>query len=131
MAQNKLLVYFGKNSLLFLYVHFIILLKFNSMEYRQAYVVWIMTTGLTFAFMKLCQYLNQYIERYFDNIAVWIVAIALICTLPIVFMHQPKYVVWGEMLLGIIFACNYQTLSQLVKRKLSAQNSLKSVMDNW
>jgi hypothetical protein len=128
MAQNKLLVYFGKNSLLFLYIHFIILLKFNGMDFHQAYIVWGLTVILTFLVMRLCQHLNQYIEKYFDNAAIWIVAIALICILPVIFMHQPKYVVWGEMLLGLVFACNYHILSQLVKKRLSVRNSIGSVM---
>lgn len=117
-SPKNILVYFGQHSLLFFYVHFIISLKFDGINFRQAYAVWISTFVLSYIFMKLSQYANKYIEKFFNNGAIWIVMIVFICITPVI-LNQPKYVVLIEMALGVLFANNYQSLAKLVKKRFS------------
>lgn len=119
---NNIVLFFGKNSLLFLYIHLIILKVFQWLSFRQAFIVWFATLVLTYIMMKLSQSANKYIEKYFHNIFIWIAMIVCICIIPLIFQKASAILI-PEMILGVLFANNYQSLSNLLKQRLSNARS--------
>lgn len=119
--QKNIVLYFGKNSLLFLYIHLIILKIFQVLNVRQAFTVWLSTLVLTYILMKVSQFTNKYIEKYFDNIFIWITMIVGVCLVPL--SQKIGVILTVEMLIGVVFANNYQSLSKIIKNKFSNPSS--------
>lgn len=118
---NNIVLYFGKNSLLFLYIHLIILKIFQVINFRYALPVWLSTLTLTYILMKLSQFTNKYIEKYFHSIFIWLTMIVCVCLVPL--SQKLAVILPVEMLIGVVFANNYQSLSNIIKHKFSNPSS--------
>lgn len=113
-SPNNIFIYFGQYSLLFLYVHMIFIKVFELAKLQQPYFVWISIFALSYLLMKLLQYANKYLEKYFHNYSIWLGMIVLICIIPIITTNG-KIILITETFLGILFANNYLGLSKLIK----------------
>jgi len=121
-----LFVFFGRNSLLYLYVHFpiILLLKFFRVVHRfefiytHPYLMWVIALALTclvmFALLPLGR--AKWPGRLFDSIPAWIVMVALVFGAPFV-IRNVNLVLLAEVLLGLVIALFFPRLSAALKQK--------------
>ncbi|MBV6627187.1 MAG: DUF1624 domain-containing protein [Rivularia sp. (in: Bacteria)] len=115
-SDNNILVWLGKNSLLFLYIHFIpVMFLFPSMKIDNAYLVWLSRCLISILIMQAVKYLNKFIANYFTNIYVWILMLAVILIIPII-LNNLTTIKYLELGVGILFASNYQVLPKLLKQ---------------
>ena len=118
--QNNILIYLGKYSLLFLYVHIVIVEIFEAVNFKQPYLVWVSTFTVSYLLMKVLQYINKYIEKFFQNFTLWIIMLVSVCIIPLV-IPSTNIIIITELTIGILFANNYQSLSKLLKNYLKSQ----------
>ncbi len=121
---NGLLTFLGKNSLLFLYVHFPIILYLKEIRIHRTvklisqnpYLFWIFALALTLVAMILLLQLAKwkFAAQPFNHLTVWVVMIALVFGVGI-FLHAETFVYWIEIALGIITALFYARLAQTLK----------------
>lgn len=123
VAENKLILYLGRRSLQFLYLHFAVVILTNkvlvarlgTISVISALLLWILALATTLASIWVLERLNRPIERLFRNWFSWGLLLLLICAVPTAF-QQPKVVNAAESALGIAFAANYHTLFGMVRR---------------
>jgi len=117
--SNNLIVYIGKNSLLFLYVHVILLrLVFPPLGFNRAIPVWIASLILSVVMIYLLERGNIYLEKYFQNFYTWGIIAILTCGIPLVFQDETA-IKYNAAVIGLLFAANYHSLSKLIKQKFS------------
>lgn len=126
-SKKNILIFFGKNSMLFLYVHLLIMKVLVLKNFYKLYPVWFIMGFGCFFFMKALIWLNKYIEEVFKRPQVWAVMAVLICFIPI-FTKNADTIIWSELFLGILFANNYPTLSKMVKKKASFSSATSENM---
>jgi fucose 4-O-acetylase-like acetyltransferase len=117
--SNNVIVYIGKNSLLFLYVHVILLrLVFPPLGFNRAIPVWIASLILSVIIINLLERGNIYLEKYFQNFYTWGLIAILTCAIPLIIPNETA-IKYTAAIIGLLFAANYHSLSQLVKQKFS------------
>lgn len=125
--KNGLLTFLGKNSLLFLYVHFPIILYLKEIRihrtvkiiYQQPYLFWILILALTLIAMFVMLWLAQWkiISQIFDHLSVWITMTILVFTVGI-FISSESLAYSTEIALGILTALFYSRLGNIFKQQI-------------
>lgn len=120
------LSFLGRNSLLYLYVHFpvILLLKHYRVVHRvefiytHPYLIWALALALTYLVMIALLPLGRVklLARLFDFIPTWIVMVALVFGAGLL-IRNPWLVLLAEVLLGLVFALFFQRLSTALKQR--------------
>lgn len=109
---TKIVTYFGENSLLFLYVHLLLIMVLrNSISNHLIYYV--VLISLVYPVMEISKMLNKYVEKYFYNYIVWMVMVLVICVTPILTSSVIIIKLTG-VFIGLLFANNYKKLSVIV-----------------
>jgi hypothetical protein len=119
------LSFLGRNSLLYLYVHFplILLVKHFRIVHRvrlfdaHPFLIWVLELALTYLVMlALLPIGRSALKRLFDFLPTWIVMIALVLGVGL-FFKNPFIVFPAEVALGIVTALFFTRLSALFKQK--------------
>jgi hypothetical protein len=121
---NWLVMYWGKYSLLFLYVHYGFVNYFRSLKiqheveliWNHPFLFWLLVLSLTTALMFAITFSSHWFEPIFHNIFIWIALVVLVFAVPLVLPNQ-SFIEWSELGLGIIFATFYPVLSQTLKHQ--------------
>lgn len=122
----KPLTYLGRNSLLYLYVHFplILLIKQFRIVHRidfirsNTYLIWVLALLLTFALMYMLLPISRirWLARLFDAIPTWIVMVVLVFVVGL-FVPNQNLVYLLEVSLGIVIALFFPRLSAALKQR--------------
>ncbi|AIQ12566.1 acyltransferase family protein [Paenibacillus durus] len=109
------LIFFGKHSFLFLYVHVFIIFVITHLRLYSIniYIIWAAVLLTTFIGMTAVLWINKYVEKIFDYKLAWIALLMLILLVPAI-VHSVGFIVLAETVLGMAFACNYKKLSQVL-----------------
>lgn len=120
------LVFFGQHSLLFLYVHFPLVLYFKSIKlHRQVDVIfqhpwlfWVLAINVTAIIMLVLIRIAKVkpLSKPFDQLPTWLVLTALVFLVGF-FVPNEELVYWLEIGLGLLFAMFYPSLTALLKRR--------------
>lgn len=119
---NKLTIFWGVNSLLFLYIHYA-LIKFlrlfkvqQNIEviFNHPWLFWALVLALATVIMLIIVSLAKWFERPFQHIAIWLVMLVLVFAAPFV-IQKPSYVSYFELLPGVAFAVYYPLLGKILK----------------
>jgi hypothetical protein len=123
-----LLTFLGQNSLLFLYIHFPIILYLKEIRihrnvqliFNHPYLFWLLVLGLTIATMIVLIWLAKWKfgAQFFDYLPVWIVMTALVFAAEIL-ISTKSFVYIIEIGLGILTALYYPKLGNILKQKIS------------
>lgn len=121
-SVNKLTIFWGVNSLLFLYIHYALIKFLRLFKVQQNVVVifnhpwlfWVLVLVLVTVIMLIITSLAKWFERIFQHIAVWLVMLVLIFAAPFV-IPKPSYISYFELLPGIAFAVYYPLLGKILK----------------
>jgi len=128
-----LLVFLGQNSLLFLYVHFPLVLALRekrihrSVEiiYKNPYLFWILILTITLIIMLIISRLAriELFQKPFRFLPTWIFMIAAVFGMGYFFPgRQREYL--GQIGVGVLFATFYPYLSALLKSRLPEKTQL-------
>jgi fucose 4-O-acetylase-like acetyltransferase len=118
------IVFFGQNSLLFLFVHFCFISLFELQLQRNGgltvfndhlFLRWLSIFAVTWIAMAALLYLAKInpLRSFFDRIWIWILLAILILTIPLI--PNNEFVRYAEVVLGIIAALHYHQLSRALK----------------
>lgn len=120
------LTFFGRNSLLYLYVHFptILLLKHFRVVHRvefinaHPYLIWALALVLTYIIMFALLPIGRikWLAHIFDFVPTWIFMIALVFGVGL-FIRNINLVLLAEVLLGLVIAIFFARLSTTLKQK--------------
>ncbi len=116
-GPHNMLIYFGRNSLQFLYLHAFGIAAVVACLWAGQYVAWIVGIVVTYYVMKGFERLPQW--RRLESITGWYVLVMLCLALPLLmyFGEQWAWVVQlGEGAIGLIFAKNLGSLTRRMKR---------------
>lgn len=116
-GPHNMLIYFGKNSLQFLYLHVFGIAAVVGCWWAGQYLAWIVGTVVTYFVMKGFERLPHW--RRLESITAWYVLVMLCLALPLLmqFGEQWAWVVQiGEGAIGLIFAKNLGLLTRRMKR---------------
>jgi fucose 4-O-acetylase-like acetyltransferase len=116
------ILFWGRNSLLFLYVHYAVVkfLRLNKVQqnfeliFNNPWLFWVLVLALSMAAMWIILYLAKWFEFPFHRIFIWIILLLLIFAAPFV-IPKPSYVSYFELLPGIAFAVHYPLLGRILK----------------
>lgn len=121
-----LLTFLGQNSLLFLFVHFPIILYLKDIRihrnvqliFNHPYLFWLLVLGLTLIAMLALIWLAKwkFSAQFFDHLAVWVIMTALVFATEI-FISTDRFVYAIEIGLGILTALYYPKLGNIFKQK--------------
>jgi len=126
---NGGLIFLGQNSLLFLYVHFPIVLYLRDARlhrsvkliFQHPYLFWALALALTlvgmFALMRLPKW--SALAALFDYLPVWGLLTALVFVVGILFAAHESFTYSAEIGLGLLTALFYPHLGRLFKRRIS------------
>jgi hypothetical protein len=120
-----LLVFLGTSSLLFLYVHFPIILYLKDYKIQHTvyvinhnpYLFWFLALALTVLGMLVLIWLARlkWFARLFDHLLVWLLLTALVFATGLIIRNEILSY-WVEIGLGLLFAMFYPRLTRLVKQ---------------
>jgi len=123
-----LLTFLGQNSLLFLYIHFPIILYLKDIRihrnvqliFNHPYLFWLLILGLTWVAMLALIWLAKwkFSAQFFDHLAIWIIMTALVFAAGL-FISTQRFVYVIEIGLGILTALYYPKLGSILKQKVS------------
>ena len=121
------MVFLGRNSLLYLYVHFplILLIKHFRIVHRvefintHPYLIWALALVLTYLVMFALLPISRvkWLGRIFDFIPAWVVIIALVLGVGL-FLRNPYVVFVLEVAIGLVFALFFARLSSALKERI-------------
>ena len=115
-GKYNVVLYFGRNSLIFFFLHGIgLVMAVNVARYNQ-YLGWLTAVIVTFFVMKLLEKVPQ--SKLMQNMSAWLIVAAVIMLLPVFVYFYPELtsaVLVMEFLLGILVAKNYPQLGQAIK----------------
>ena len=117
-GARNVLIYFGRNSLTFLFVHNAGLLAAYLMRWASLYVAWTAGVVATYVAMRAFDRLPRW--RGFSSLGPWFVLIALCLALPFLARRSEAWsnAVWfGELALGLVFAKHFDLLADRIKRR--------------
>jgi hypothetical protein len=119
------LALWGRNSMLFLYVHFAVIKYFRGLEiqreieliWNRPYLFWLLVAATTSAIMLavLLTARVKLVSRVFDSLAVWFILTALVFAVPLI-VKDLSTVYLLEVGIGVLFSAFYPRLSALIKR---------------
>jgi len=128
--------FFGQNSLLFLYVHFpiILYLKDNQVQrkvqliFQHPYLFWLLVLGLTLVAMHVLIWLakRKISAQIFDHLSVWVVMTILIFVVGL-FIPSERLTYSIEIGLGILTALFYPKLGYIFKQKYSEASGFENL----
>jgi len=112
------ILYLGRNSLLFLFVH-ISWCRVSLWPTVNPFAIWISIAALSLLSVGFLQFAKHYYESYFSNpfthsIVVWCGLAILITAIPLL-VSFPRLIVMLEIFAGTLFALNYRSLSEMIK----------------
>lgn len=110
---QRLIVYIGQNSFLFLFSHLLIIDFFKLVDYNQIFVVWITVTSLSVFLIIIIKKINVYIESIFNNFLSWVVITTVLLITPFVF-HEILIVKTVAYVVGFLFASNLNGLKNSI-----------------
>ncbi len=116
-GPQNMLIYFGRNSLQFLYLHAFGLVAVAACYWAGRYVAWIVGIVVTYFVMKGFERLPQW--RRLESITGWYVLVMLCLGLPLLMYFGEQWalvVQLGEGAIGLIFAKNLGLLTRRMKR---------------
>lgn len=124
---NWLAVFWGTNSLLFLYIHYAFIKFFRLLEiqrnveviWNHPWLFWVLILFSSTLAMLMITFSSRWFEFLFRYWFTWITLLILIFTAPFI-IDKPSYVGYFELLLGILFAVYYPILSKMLKEKFHA-----------
>ena len=121
-----LLAFLGQNSLLFLFVHFPLILYLKDTRihrnveliFNHPYLFWLLALGLTLVAMLVLIWLAKwkFSTCFFDHLTVWIIMTALVFATGI-FISTQRFVYLIEIGLGILTALYSPKLGHILKHK--------------
>lgn len=114
-SSRSPIIFFGKNSFLFLFTHLFFILTFDWLGLSGLYIVlvWCLVFVCTYAAMLILLWLNRYIERYFDHLVLWILIVMATVSIPLV-ISNAQLIILSEAFIGVLFSLNYKKLSKLM-----------------
>lgn len=121
---NWLTIFWGVNSLLFLYVHYA-LIKFLrlfeiqrnvEMIWNHPWLFWVLALASSTFIMLAVIFLLRWFEFPFNHLFVWMIMVALIFAAPFI-ISKPSYVSYFLLLPGIAFAVFYPKLGKILKQE--------------
>jgi hypothetical protein len=123
-ARNPV-VFFGQNSLLFLYVHFPLVLYFKSIKlhrkvdviFQHPWVFWALVLLVTAIIMLVLIRIAKIkaVSKPFDYLPTWLILTALVFLVGF-FAPNEELVYWFEIGLGLLFAMFYPSLAARLKQ---------------
>ena len=122
-----LLVFLGQNSLLFLYVHFPLVLALRNYRihrsveiiYKYPFLFWILVLTITLLIMLVITWLAKVklFQKPFQFLPTWIFMLVAVFVMGYFFAGRPREY-WGQIGIGGLFATFYPYLSNLLKSRL-------------
>lgn len=117
----KPLLFLGKNSLLFLFAHYLVLRTIARTGLQQPVLTWSTTLILTILLMKLILIGNHFVTNqlnlnYAGHSSFWVLVGVVILLNPLV--NSSDFVYDSSYLLGFLISANYHHLAKLVSLKL-------------
>lgn len=132
-APASLLLYFGKHSFLFLFVHLFLILAFDRLGLGRLHIVvmWGLVLICTYIGMQILLWLNRYIARYLEHPLPWTFIVMGVMAIPLVIPNR-DIIILTEAALGMLFAMNYKHLSGLMPASLWSrrQSSLPEMVQD-
>lgn len=127
---NWLTVFWGTNSLLFLYIHYAFIKFFRLFEiqrnveviWNHPWLFWILILLSSTIAMLIITFSSRWLEFIFRHWLTWITLLILIFIAPFI-IDKTSYVGYFELLLGILVATYYPILSKMLKEKFHANHS--------
>jgi fucose 4-O-acetylase-like acetyltransferase len=121
---NWLTIFWGANSLLFLYIHYAFIKLFRLFEFQRnieviwnnPWLFWVLVLAFTTFAILIITWLTRWFEFVFSHLLVWGILLVLIFIAPFI-ISKPSYVGYFELLLGVVFAAFYPTLSKILKQE--------------
>ncbi|HUH99389.1 MAG TPA: heparan-alpha-glucosaminide N-acetyltransferase domain-containing protein [Anaerolineales bacterium] len=118
------ILFFGQNSLLFLFVHFAAIAFFSlqlqwevkvPLIKHHPFLMWLLIFAVTWITMLILLYLAKINPRRacFDRIWVWVLLVALVWTVPL--LPNNELVRWTAVGLGTVASLHYHQLSRALK----------------
>jgi hypothetical protein len=131
LKHEGLLTFLGQNSLLFLYIHFPIILYLREnrihrnvkLIFQHPYLFWLLALGLTLVVMFVLIRLAKWKigSQVFDHLSVWVIMTALVFIAGL-FISTERFTYVIEIGLGILTALFYPKLGNILKQKISEPN---------
>lgn len=123
---NALTIFWGVNSLLFLYIHYAFIKFFRLFEvqrnvdviWKNPWLFWVLILAATTLAMLAITFLARWFALPFQHPFVWVILLFLIFIAPFV-ISKPSYIGYFELLLGIAFATFYPRLGKILKQEPS------------
>ncbi|MBI3739797.1 MAG: hypothetical protein HY258_12180, partial [Chloroflexi bacterium] len=120
------LIFFGQNSLLFLFVHLVLIgmlswrlqLDENVRLFRTYPILfWLSIMAITWILMAAFIYSARlpWLEKQFDKIWIWILLTVFVLVIPAILSHN-GLIRWTEAGLGVIAALYYHQLARALKQ---------------
>lgn len=127
---NRLIIFWGTNSLLFLYIHYAFIKFFRLFELQRnieiiwnyPWLFWVLVLTASTIAMLIIFFISRWFEFLFQYWLTWVTLLLLIFAVPFI-IDKPSYITYAELLLGIPFAVYYPTLSKMLKEKFYANHS--------
>lgn len=129
LQVKSLLNFLGQNSLLFLYVHFpiILYLKENRIHrsvkliFQHPWLFWLLILALTLALMLLLLWLakRETMAQMFDRLPLWIFMTLLVFAAGL-FISSERLTYFIEIGLGILTALYYPRLANILKQRMDS-----------
>jgi hypothetical protein len=126
--HKGMLTFLGQNSLLFLYVHFPLILYLKDIRihrnvqliFNHPYLFWLLVLALTLIAMLILLPLAKwkFAAQFFDHLIIWIMMTALVFVTPMLISTQ-RFVYVIEIGIGIVMALYYPKLGKILKQKAS------------
>jgi fucose 4-O-acetylase-like acetyltransferase len=123
---NALTIFWGANSLLFLYIHYAFIKFFRLFElqrdvemiWNHPWLFWILVLAATTFAMLVITFLARWFEYPFRYLWMWGLVLVLIFIAPFL-IPKESYVTYFELMLGIAFATFYPRLGKILKQEPS------------
>lgn len=112
---NNPAIFFGRNSLLFLFINIILSFYFLKFGLVFWFIAWPGIFVVTYFLMRVLLKLNGMISRPLDSLIPWFVMIVVIWLLPLLFSFNIKIIIHLEFAIGVIIALRYRDLSMRIK----------------
>lgn len=127
---NWLTIFWGTNSLLFLYIHYAFIKFFRLFEvqrnveliWNHPWLFWVLILFSSTIAMLMITFSSRWLEFIFRHWLTWITLLILIFIAPFI-IDKPSYFGYFELLLGILLAAYYPMLSKMLKEKFHANHS--------
>lgn len=119
----KFILYIGKNSFLFLYIHLFIINTFTWLNLFNFHIIFIWSITLIGSYLitKLVLWVNPHFEYLFDYKMTWFILVLLTVLTPYFISYDPVTIL-VETFVGLAFSSNYKKLSKITATKITNKN---------